>query len=390
MQKILRITTVSVSLNSLLNGQLRFLSGYYEVIGVASGEEELKEVSEREGIRTVYIPMRREICIRNDLKSIYLFIRLFRKEQPDIVHANTPKASLLSMVAAKLCGVPHRVYTVTGLRFETATGSFRRLLILMEKITCACATKVIPEGNGVASTLRNEKITRKPLKKILNGSINGIDCSSFSPALYTEKDRQEFRRTLGIQSCDFVFIFVGRLVKDKGINELVASFCRLEERYTLSVNKQIKNLKLVLVGSVEQELDPLEPETLETIQVNSNIISVGFQKDVRPYFAISDALVFPSYREGFPNVVMQAGAMGLPSIVTDINGCNEIIIEGKNGVIIPPKNEQAIYDKMLYFLDNPEEVNRMTSNARECITSRYEQRNVWEALLKEYQSLTGR
>ena len=137
-QKLIRLTTISGSLNDLLKGQLRFLSDYYEVVGVASdkGTGRLKEVSEREGVRCIDIPMHREISLLNDVKSLWKLIRLFKREKPYIVHANTPKGSLLAMVAAWIVRVPHRIYTVTGLRFETATGSFRRLLILMEKITC--------------------------------------------------------------------------------------------------------------------------------------------------------------------------------------------------------------------------------------------------------------
>ena len=133
-QKLIRLTTISGSLNDLLKGQLRFLSDYYEVVGVASdkGTGRLKEVSEREGVRCIDIPMHREISLLNDVKSLWKLIRLFKREKPYIVHANTPKGSLLAMVAAWIVRVPHRIYTVTGLRFETATGSFRRLLILME------------------------------------------------------------------------------------------------------------------------------------------------------------------------------------------------------------------------------------------------------------------
>lgn len=176
-----------------------------------------------------------------------------------------------------------------------------------------------------------------------------------------------------------MYIFVGRLVGDKGINELVSSFDCL--------SKENENVKLLLVGGLENDLDPLEEVTLDTMRTNKQILSVGFQKDVRPYFALSDCLVFPSYREGFPNVVMQAGAMSLPSIVSNINGCNEIIIEGENGVIIPVKDADAIFDAMQNMMLKHEFRNQLKVNARQMIISRYEQKVVWEALLKEYQLL---
>lgn len=376
-QKLIRLTTISGSLNDLLKGQLRFLSDYYEVVGVASdkGTGRLKEVSEREGVRCIDIPMHREISLLNDVKSLWKLIRLFKREKPYIVHANTPKGSLLAMVAAWTVRVPHRIYTVTGLRFETATGRFRRLLILMEKVTCKCATKVIPEGEGVKKVLITNNITKKPLKVILNGNINGIDVKFYSRSKEMIQ-RMDFIKEEGT----FNFVFVGRIVKDKGINELVKAFSRLLVVYP--------NVRLQLVGGFERDLDPLAEDVEKMIEENRKIVAWGFQRDVRLFFAASDILVFPSYREGFPNVVLQAGAMELPSIVTDINGCNEIIRNGVNGKIIPPRDEAALYEMMKWFYEHrDDEVKEMAKRARPMIVERYEQQKVWEALLEEYRSL---
>lgn len=375
LKKLIRVTTVSLSLNTLLKGQLAFLNRYFEVVGVASGKEELKQISEREGIRTINIPMSREISLGQDLRSLMLLVRLFIKERPYIVHANTPKASLLSMVAARIAGVPHRIYMVTGLRFETATGNFRKLLIAMEKTTCWCATKVIPEGEGVKRTLIREKITHKPLKVICHGNISGVDTRHYHRTTHVNTLASQIRET-----GKFTFCFVGRLVKDKGMNELVSAFLRLYQ--------ECADIRLLLVGSFETGVDPVWPETEYQILNHRAISFAGFQQDVRPYLAASDALVFPSYREGFPNVVLQAGAMGLPSIVTDISGCNEIIEEGENGMIIPPRNVEKLYEAMKYFVEHKErEVSEMARKARPLIMERFEQQKVWEALLAEYQSL---
>lgn len=375
-KKIIRVTTVSTSLDALLKGQLKFLGKYYDVVGVASDVGTLDNVSKRENIRTIDVSIQREINIKKDIKSLISLIRLLRKEKPNIVHANTPKGSLLSMVAAWITRVPHRVYTVTGLRFETTSGRFRRLLILMEKITCACATKVIPEGDGVKETLIREEITKKPLQKILNGNINGIDLNYFN------RSRSIVQTAMNIKSPtdSFTFCFVGRIVKDKGINELVNAFNML--------NKEHKKTHLILVGPFEKELDPVEPQTEELISNHENISFVGYQNDIRPYLAASDAFVFPSYREGFPNVVLQAGAMELPSIVTDINGCNEIIIDGENGKIIPPQDTKALYKAMKYFVEHKDDiVKHMATNARPMIESRFDQKMVWNAILDMYNSL---
>lgn len=386
--KLIRITTVSESLNTLLKGQLKYLNNYYEVIGVASGAELMREISKREGVRTISIAIRREISLFSDLISLYRLISLFVKEKPYIVHANTPKGSLLGMLAARICCVPIRIYTVTGLRFETTVGFYRKVLIFMEKVTCACATKVIPEGLGVMRTLLHEDITFKPLEVILNGNINGVDVSYFDPSQFSEIQKVELRTKLNINEEDFVFIFVGRLVRDKGINELIQAFDKLVITIqNFELQSITKMPKLLLVGTLEQNLDPLLPSTIETINSNHNIISVGYQNDVRPYYSISDCLAFPSYREGFPNVVLQAGAMGLPCIVTDINGCNEIIVQGKNGYIIPSKSADELYQTMNFLIGAEHIITEMTRNARDMIISRYEQSAVWNALLNEYRKL---
>jgi glycosyltransferase involved in cell wall biosynthesis len=261
-----------------------------------------------------------------------------------------------------------------------ATGAKRKLLNFVEKLTYACATMVYPNSKGLYEYIVKNKYTSiDKLKVIANGSSNGIDTEHFSPDQVAEIQKTGLKNQLDTKDSDFVFIFVGRLVGDKGINELVAAFSQL--------NKEVKDIKLLLVGPQEEELDALLPETIKEINNNPTIIEAGFQSDVRPYFAISDVLVFPSYREGFPNVVMQAGAMGLPSIVSDINGCNEIIVEGKNGNIIAVKDKEAIFRAMNKMLMANEYRTRLQANAREMIVSRFEQKLVWDAILDEYRNL---
>ena len=377
-KKLIRVTTADISLSSLLKGQLRFLNKEYEVVGLAADSGLLRSVGEREGIRVIDVPMHREISLLNDLGCLIKLVRIFRKEKPFIVHSNTPKGSLLSMMAAKLVRVPHRIYTVTGLRYQGVTGMTRRLLMAMEWLSCACANKVIPEGQGVKKALIEDRITRKPLEVIHNGNINGIDTSFFSIGA-CPVSREEKRSDLGLDDSDFAFVFVGRIVRDKGMNELADVMRKLSSSH--------KECKLILVGSFESELDPLLPGNEDFFKSSSNVIYVGRQEDIRPFLAAADALVFPSYREGFPNVVMQAGAMGLPSIVTDINGCNEIIIEGENGVIIPPRDEEALERKMVWFLEHGEDVARMSGTACGMIESRYMQKDLWDSLLEMYRNL---
>lgn len=170
-KKIVRLTTAGESLDDLLIGQLKYLNQYFDIIAVAKDDGRLQKVRKREGVRVVDAPIERPISLLKDIIALRWLINFFKQEKPWCVHANTPKGSLLAMVAAWICRVPHRIYTVTGLRYQGATGKFKFVLQTMERITCACATKVIPEGQGVLKTLKNDHITNKPLEVILNGNI---------------------------------------------------------------------------------------------------------------------------------------------------------------------------------------------------------------------------
>jgi len=379
MNVLIRITTVPISLKILLKGQLNYMVRHgFILIGVSSKGAELDEVKKEEEIETCELEMTRTISFRKDIKALWGFYKLCKKEKPKIVHSHTPKAGIVGMLGAKLAGVPIRLHTVAGMPLMEATGLRRKLLDFVERLTYWSATKVYPNSKGLENfILENGYTISNKLRVIANGSSNGINTSQFSKEVISAEQQNLLKNDLGIRNDDFVFVFVGRLVGDKGANELVEAFCQLN----------YPSVKLLLVGPLESDLDPLDKDTLRRIDDNERIISVGFQKDVRPYFAISNVLVFPSYREGFPNVVMQAGAMELPAIVSDINGCNEIIIEGKNGIIIPVKNVEAVKDAMEMMLTNKELYLKMKRNARRMITERYEQQVVWDALLTEYKSL---
>ena len=395
MAKLFRITTVPVSVEKLLGKQLTFMNQFYEVTAISSDKEDLERVGQELGVKTKAIEMTRKITPIQDLKSLWQMYCYLKKEKPDIVHTHTPKAGLIGMIAAKLAGINVRLHTVAGLPLMETSGVKRKVLNLVEKLTYACATKVYPNSYGLKDFILKEKFCPPhKLKVIGNGSTNGIDTAYFDPALFSQQQNRELRQQWHWKEDDFVWIFVGRLVKDKGINELVAAFRQLTEELNDSENKNstIDNRrnrapKLLLVGPLEPELDPLLPETLREMEHNKNILTVGYQKDVRPYLAAADALIFPSYREGFPNVVMQAGAMELPSIVTDINGCNEIIKNNENGMIISVKNKNQIYNALIKLMSDVNLYNKMKSEARENIVQRYDQKLIWNAILAEYREM---
>lgn len=381
-QKLIRITTVPISLGGLLQGQSKFMSQFYEVVGISSDKENLEKVGAKEEIRVIPVNLTRKITPIQDLKALITLYKILRKEKPFIVHSHTPKAGTIGMMAARLAGVPHRLHTIAGLPLVEATGPKRVLLNAVEKLTYYCATKVYPNSVGLQDIVLDHKFTdAKKLKVIGHGSSNGIDTSYFDPSLYSNASKLELRKKLKLAHDDYVFVFVGRLVGDKGINELIAAFKNILKEHT--------NVQLLLVGNPEEELDPMLPETEEFIFKSDKVIATGWADDVRPYFAISDCLTFPSYREGFPNVVMQSGAMGLYSIVSDINGCNEIVEEGVNGTIIPTKNTEALYTAMKNALENKEKFAAEKDVYREMIKKRYERSFIWNELLKEYQELEG-
>ena len=374
-KKILRAGTVPQSIGFVV-GMIPDLTKEYEV-GVLSspGEEWAMLDKYGDAVKRLEVPMERHISPLRDLRSLWRLVRVFRRERPDMVHSMTPKAGLLCMLAAWITRVPVRVHMFTGLVFPTATGLKRRILMATDRLTCACATHVLPEGEGVKLDLLDNGITRKPIKVLGYGNCRGIDLDRFDPTLSEVQAEAAKLRKPEV----FTFIAIGRLVGDKGINELVAAFSRL--------NRELPATRLILVGPQEKELDPLSSATLSEIESNPAIEAVGNQADVRPWLIAADCHVLASYREGFPNVVIEAGAMGLPQIVTDINGANEIIVEGKNGTIVPPRDSDALYQAMKRMINDPDWRPQLDANARQMIASRYEQGYVRRCLYDFYKEI---
>ncbi|MEO2051234.1 MAG: glycosyltransferase family 4 protein [Allomuricauda sp.] len=382
-KKIIRITTIPGSLGVLLDGQLKFMSQFYEIIGISSAGTppfSLDDVAKKEEVKVIPVEMSRRITFLKDIAGVFKLGYIFIKERPDIVHTHTPKAGLLGMLAAYITRVPLRMHTVAGMPLLETTGSKRRLLDLIEKLTYFCATHVYPNSFGLKEIIiKNHYAPESKIKVIGHGSSNGIDTSFFDPQIYSAADRETLSNSIGVPNGDFVFSFVGRLVKDKGINELIEAFKKICSTHS--------NISLVLVGGSEPELDPLLPETVAEIESNKKIFTVGWQKDVRPFLAISNAFVFPSYREGFPNSVLQASSMGLPCIVSDINGCNEIIQHEGNGLIVPPKNTDALFEGMVSLINGNQAIQLDSDQIRKQIKDQYERKVIMTKILEEYRSL---
>ena len=377
MYKIIRATTIPSSLDTFCKGMLRELSEKYEVVGLSSPGEELQIVAEREGVRVIEVPMERHISLLKDVRSLWKIWRVFRKEKPTMVHSMTPKAGMICMVASWLARVPIRVHTFTGLVFPTAVGVKRKVLMATDWLTCKCATHIIPEGEGVKNDLLSNGITKKPLRVLGYGNVKGVVMNYYSRRPEVVKLAEKLHNDKL-----FTFVFVGRIVRDKGINELCKAFHRLHERHPQT--------RCWLVGPFEDNLDPISKESRELIErSNSGIMSVGPKNgdELLAFYAAADCFVFPSYREGFPNTVLEAGALGLPSIVTDINGSREIIKEGENGMVIPVKDENALMEAMIRMVEDKDGREQMALNARKMVENRYEQGFVRSCLYKYYEDV---
>lgn len=380
-KKIIRASTVSLSVDFFKEVMIRMREAGYEMVALTSPGEDLWKLRDENGFDIIEVPMERRMSPFKDLKSLFSLIIAFAKEKPQVVHSMTPKAGLLCMLAAWLTRVPVRIHTFTGLVWPTSTGLSRKILMTTDWITCACATHVVPEGQGVLDDLRSH-ITKKPMKVLGYGNVMGVDMERFDPKRFDIKRND---------NDPFTFTFVGRVVGDKGINELVEAFCKL--------NKKYPNTKLKLIGGYERELDPLLPDVDDAIEHNDAIEANGpcYGEDLLVEYLKADCHVMPSYREGFPNSVLEAGAMGRPQIVTDINGSREIITglektDGnmricKNGIIVPSKDTDNLYRAMELMLTDSKMRESMKVEARPSIMSRFEKGFVQSCLIAFYKEI---
>ncbi len=382
--KLLRITTVPISMNIILRDQLKFMNQYVEVIGITGYDSKhFNEIKQREKVELHALTMERNISIVKDFMALWKMFFLIRKLKPAIVHTHTPKAGLLGMLAARMNGVEIRIHTVAGLPLMGVKGVKRKILNRVEKITLKNANYVFPNSYGLKEFLLKYKFCApSKLKVIGNGSSNGVDTNFFSPNLQAQKPTQlvSLIKDNEIGKEDFVFCFVGRLAQEKGIKELVTAFVKLIELPTY------EKAKLLLVGPFEKMNGKLGDDLEKIIAEKDAIIYVGRHDDIRPYLALSNVFVLPTYREGFPNVLLQAGAMGLPCIATDINGCNEIIKNEVNGLLIETKSSEAVYTAMKFMIDNPSIRKKMSLNARPMIIEKYDRNEFMNNLLLAYQT----
>ncbi len=372
-----------MALRYLLPGQMRFMStNGFDVLMISADGKELPEVIATEQCRHIIVPMTRKITPFTDLKCLFALIRIFRKEKPDIVHTHTPKAGLLGMLAAKISGVKTRIHTVAGLPLMVEKGFKYQLLKFIEKLTYAAANHVWPNSNSLMRVITKNKLCKTTkLNIIAKGSTNGINVNRFSKKSLDEKLINETKEQINYSDQQTYLLCIGRLVKDKGIVELVNVFTQLQ--------KDNENLKLVLVGEYEAALDPLPADTLHEIKNNPSIIHVNWSNRVEYFMHLASFFVFPSHREGFPNVLLQAGSMGLPVICSHITGNIDIVTNNETGLIFDSENEQQMFKLLQYALLHPQHMQDMAKKMQQNIRENYRQENIWQNMLEAYKTLVN-
>jgi len=377
MKKLVIVTTVPLSFSTLVKGQPKYLSQFFDISLVTSKSKVNKKIEDYEGVEVIGIDMTRQITPLEDLKSLLKLYSYFRKNRVDIVYSFTPKAGLLSMIASFFARVPTRVHNIVGMPLMEASGNKKRLLKLIERTTYFFSTNLFCNSYGL-KTYIEKNLTKREIKIIAKGSINGVNIDFFKDD-FSDLDKKDKKDELGIEENDFVLLFVGRVVKDKGVNELIEAFTIL--------GKKFSNLKLLILGDFEEKLSPIAKESIGKMRNNPNIISVGFKKDIRSYLSISSLFVLPSYREGLPNSLIEAGSFGIPLLATDINGCNEVIIPNKTGILVEKKSVESLVLGVTLLIENKELYNELKMNVRELTVEKYGQEVFLKALKDELEQL---
>jgi len=374
------ITTVPTTLN-FFRGQVGFLKERgFEIHAVSSPGDELQEFGRREGIPVHTVAMTRAVTPLQDLAALFRLVHLFRRLRPSIVHAHTPKGGVLGVLAARLAGVPLVMYTIHGLPFASASGLKRWVLWLSEMASCRGAHQVL----AVSQAMRRQALTHglcppQKIEVLGPGSINGVDAEGrFNPARFPDPVKKQLRASLGLPSGALVLGYVGRIVKDKGIQELAEAWRELRRRHP--------NLYLVVVGREEPQ-DPIPPATRQALRSDPRVVFTGPVADPAPYYAIMDLVVLPTYREGFPVMPLEAAAMGLPVVATTVDGCPEAVVDGLTGMLVPPRDAPLLAEAIEKMITDPKMRRHMGQKGRERMLHSFRPEAFWKALYMRYNVL---
>ncbi len=381
--RIFQIVTVPLTLRSFFVEIVRRLEAEgFEVHAVSSPGDELERFGAETGSICHVVPMIRGISPAADVVSLVRLLRILRRERPDVVHSHMPKSGLLGTVAAWMTGVPVRLYTIHGLVFATRTGWRRRLLKGSERVACGLAHRVL----CVSPSLREEVIAegicaRDKVGVVSYGSISGLDVERFRRTEETLAAAAEVRRDLGIPPDATVLGYVGRLVRDKGIEELAEVWSGLRE--------EIDDLHLLLLGDFEAQ-DAISPGTRGMLEADPRVRIVGWQDDVVPYLLASDVQCLPSHREGFGMVLIEAAALEVPVVASRITGCRDAVADGVTGLLVEPRDAAGLKAALERLLRDPRLRRRMGAAGRRWVQDRFGHELVLEGLMDEYRRLMER
>jgi len=362
----------------ILKPQLQYLleKGRVRVVLVCSPGQELQQLTPHPLLAVEPLPLARRPAPLADLVALWRLVQLVRSIRPDIVNAATPKAGFLGTLASWLAGTPCRIYSLRGLRLETASGWRRVLLYAVEWITCHCAHKVVCVSPSVRARAIELGIANEARTCVVGpGSSNGADARRFGPTPENVAEAAALRATLGLTSEDAVIGFVGRLTRDKGIAELVEAFERLRS--------EGRHVRLLLVGDFEDE-DPVPERTRRAIENDPCVIKTGFVANTAPYYHLMTMLVLPTYREGFPNVVLEAAVAGVPVVATRVTGVVDAVVEDVTGLLVPARDADALAGAMRRILDEPELAGRLADAARKRALEEFQPERIWAGHLELY------
>ena len=375
------MTAGSMALKVSTRGQPKYMSEHgFDVTMISSAGWELPGVIALEGCPHIEINLTRKLSPLSDIRSIYKLYRIFKKMRPHIIHTENLKANLAGPIAGYFAGVPVRIQTMAGLVSPTKKGLKGWLIRQAEILSFKFATDVWPNSHKSMEYMINTKMVSASKTKVIGrGSTNGIDLERFNAVVIKKERLEEIKRTIDYTEGDQVLIFAGRMVKDKGVEELVAAFVRLQHEFP--------KLKLVLLGPQEADLDPLKAATINTIKDHDRIIHIDWTDEVEYYLTVATLFVFPSYREGFPNVIMQAGAMKCPVVCSDIVGNNEIVSHQVNGILHRSQDENSLYEAVRFALNNKDFMDQMAIKLHSDMVNYYSRYTIYELYIKEYKEL---
>jgi glycosyltransferase involved in cell wall biosynthesis len=362
--RLLHIVTHPLSAEVLLRGQLGWMREQGLTVAIASGAGDgLDRAAKREGVEAFAAGLEREIAPGRDLATLLELIGLMRRWRPDIVHASTPKAGLLGMLAARACGVPARVYGQWGLRLETTWGPKRALLTGTEWLACAAAHRVLCASPSLAQ--RMVELRLAPPHKVAvpaRGTTNGVEVERFAPRPLPERKR--LREQIGIPEGCSVVGFVGRFTRDKGIPELVTAFEQ--------VHRRRPDVRLLLLGDFEAG-DPVPVPLAAQLRHHPAIVCTGFVGDPAPYYGLMDVLAFPSHREGFPNAPLEAAAASVPTVGFRATGTVDAVVEEETGLLVPVGEPVALAEALETVLSDCDLRRRLGDAAHRHVSEDFKQ-----------------